>query len=373
MWKRVFVGLLAAALIWPVLTTRAASPLGSAINYLQTNYSGQGAGNRDWAAIGLGENGISTDPSAPDASSLLSLERNALARAAQGATDQNEISQIEAAYQNDQFGSPSLINDDIFGVLAVAGADPNWLAGRQGVFTTIAASQRTDGSFGFSTGGSGDGDITSAAIWALRLATNQPTSTLNDAATFLTYCHNADGGFAVLPGQVSNVATAAWAMIAQNALGQDPSAVRNYLFGQEQNGGFWLQSSAANYLNTAYAVMALSGQKLPFKKPPAVNQPPATNGANQIPGSTRAPAGNQPAAQNKPVTQNSAGPNQKNSGSATATPLIANQPIKPKKKVTRRVVKTTTITTYQTLTCSASASASAGDGYATASASASCN
>lgn len=368
MWKRFLVLFLGLGLIWPILTTRAATPLATAISYLQNNYPAQTAGNQDWAATALGENGASVTPAATDTSSLISTERSVLARAAQGAERSSQVTQIENSFSADQFGSPSLINDDIFGVLAVQSSDPSWLNSRQGVFTTIAASQRADGSFGFSKTGAGDGDITAAAIWALNLAANRPTAALNNAAAFLKNCQNSDGGFGVEPGQTSSVATSAWAMIAQNTLGQDSSGVRNYLFTNEQSGGFWLQGTSANYLNTAYAVMALSGKKLPFVRPAT---PPPAAGGDQTPTRSIQP----PANSTNPATKNAPAATPKSGSAAPASSSSPSAAIaKPaaKKIVRRRVVRTTTVTTYQTITCSASASASAGDGYATASASASC-
>ncbi len=360
MLKRLSLAALAILVIWPILGTRAQTPISEALAYLQNHYSEQGAGSRDWAAIGLGENNISVPVSAPDTSSLLGKERNVLARAAQGENRSSEVDAIKSTYQNNQFGDPYLINDDIFGVLAVASTDQSWLNSNQGVFTTIASSQRSDGSFGFSTNGNGDGDITAAAIWTLSLASSRPSTALTTAAAFLHNCQNTDGGFGVLPGQASSIATSSWAMIAQTTLGEDASAVRNYLFANQQSGGYWLQGSEPNYLNTAYAVMGLSGQKLPFVNRPASGNPPAAG--NQNPNTTAPTA--------KPATS----PKVNSPSPAVQSPTASSQlPAPVAKKPVRRQVIRTTATTQTFITCSASASASAsasGDS-ATASASAS--
>lgn len=366
MFKRFLFILLALSVCWPILTTNAATPLSSAINYLANNYGAKGSSAQDWAAIALGENGVSVNVKDVTDSSLLSSERKVLAKAAQGIERASEIATVKNTFQNNQFGSENLINDDIFGVLAVASTDPAWLASHQGVFTTIAASQRADGSFGFSASGSSDADMTAAAIWALTLAASPPTGAISQAKAFLNSCQNTDGGFGVLPGQTSSIATSSWAMIAQNSLNQDSSAVGNYLVSSQQPGGFWQQGNAANYLNTAYAAMALSGRKLPFVRPSGNNNnPPATN--NQSPNTSTpnaAPSVSGPSTAT-PSGQKTTGTPSQNTTTAPTRPM-------PKKPVRQKVYYYIT-TTETVVTCSASASASASGGSSSASASASCN
>jgi hypothetical protein len=254
----------------PALTSPAAvaqlaadSPLQRATSYLQNNYADQGGANQDWAAIALGANNQHVSVGSLANSTSLSLARHILAKAAQGADRFSELQQLEAAYSDNQFGDRSLINDDIFSALAVKSTDPGWLDNHSEVFTTIAHSQRSDGSFGFSQAGNGDTDLTAAALWLL---TNQSTidrSVVDKASHYLDTSLNSDGGFGFQPNTPSNIASTSWALLAEHSLGKDTGKAERYLLGQQQLDGAWLQASQENFLNSAYATLALSGKTMP--------------------------------------------------------------------------------------------------------------
>ena len=358
--RRLLLSALAISLVIPASLAQADGELSRAASYLQVSFSKQSAANKDWAAIGLGEAGVSVNLTDAPLDNLLATERHTLALAAQGLDRSQSISMIESSFRNDQFGDPTLINDDIFGTLAAANTDQGWLENHSGVFQTILSSQRADGSFGFSRHSDSDADMTAAAIWALELASDKPSAAISQASAFLASAQNNDGGFGVMPGQSSNIATSSWAMIAQVSLGQSSSRVRDYITVQQQSGGYWLEGSSANYLDTAYATMALSGQKLPFiKKAPANSPAPTTNPTRSTSPKPTATA---------PTTTKTAAPTPATKNSPATQPVV-------RKIIRRRIIRRVTITTVTTttVTCSAWASASATGSGSTASASASCH
>lgn len=250
------------------------SNLSTSFQYLRNNYTGQGSSSKDWAAMALGSHNQSIATDSNDSESVLSLSRNALSRAAQGLDRTAQVNKIKDSYRENQLGNPGLINDDIFGVLAIQSTDPGWLKDHQPVFDTILSSQRSDGSFGFSKSSDGDVDITAATIWALVYKQAPPTDSLNKALAYLAGARNSDGGFGFKPNQTSNTASTSWVILAYRAIGESVTQAENYLINNKQSGGYWLFGGEPNYLNTTYAVLALSGNKMPIVANPPTNPTP---------------------------------------------------------------------------------------------------
>jgi len=254
--------------------TSTQNNLASSFEYLRSNYAAQSLSNKDWAAMALGSHGQSVEATSNESDSILSLSRNVLARSAQGLDRTSHITKIKNGYRDNQFGDPTLINDDIFAVLALQSTDPAWLKDRQPVFETIIASQRPNGSFGFSKNGDGDVDMTAAAVWALIYKQTAPTSTIDRASTYLAGAENGDGGLGFKPAQPSNVASSSWALLAYRAAGKNTTRTESYLLNSKQSGGYWLFGGGPSYLNTAYAILALSGKKMPIVANPIPSAPP---------------------------------------------------------------------------------------------------
>lgn len=246
----------------------------SSFEYLRSNYANQSLGNQDWAAMALGSQGQSIETTNNNSESILSLSRNVLARSAQGLDRSPQVNKIKSGYRENQFGDPALINDDIFAVLALQSTEPAWLKDRQSVFETIIASQRPNGSFGFSKNGDGDVDMTAAAVWALVHKQTVPTNSIDRASAYLTSAENGDGGLGFKPAQASNVASSSWTLLAYRAAGKNTTRIESYLLNGKQGGGYWLFGGEPSYLNTAYAILALSGKKMPIVANPAPSAPP---------------------------------------------------------------------------------------------------
>ncbi len=249
--------------------------LQTSINYLRTNFAAQALANRDWGAMALGANGVSVATGTTADPSVLSLARNALGKAAQGQERTSLVDQIKASYAGGQLGESTLISDDIFGVLAIQATDPAWLRTRTDIFQTILSSQRSDGSFGYSESGDGDADMTAAAVWALVYAPTYPTDVIARAFNYLNAARASDGGYGYRPGAAASVATSSWVLLAYRATDTAFPALETYLHNQRQADGSYLQSGQPNYLNTAYAVLALSGQRMPIVPAATPNPTPA--------------------------------------------------------------------------------------------------
>src|ERR1019366_1545241 len=139
-------------------------------SYLQQHFAATSGDTQDWIAIALGANGISSSAGNTNNPSVTDLERMILANSAQSKNTPELATKLEATYNNNHIGDPKLLNADIFGVLALQAADPNWLQIHLSILATIASSQQSDGSFNFATTGEGSVDMTAAALWALHIA-----------------------------------------------------------------------------------------------------------------------------------------------------------------------------------------------------------
>jgi len=143
----------------------------------------------------------------------------------------HDLDEIEESTGNDylQMGDPELLNDDIFGVLALEAAgesvDPDVIE------FLLYWQSPDDGGWGIDIYSDSDVDVTAAAIMAL-IASGASSSepAIEAALEFLADSQNADGGFPELPEGESNAASDAWAIMAIMAADGDP------------NGGDWDQT-----------------------------------------------------------------------------------------------------------------------------------
>lgn len=248
----------------PAVPTQNTLDLGSSFTYLRNNYNQVAPNGQDWIALALGTNGQTSPTNTTSSSETLDLARNILAKASQGTDRQALISKLESNFSNNQFGEANQINNDMFAVLAVQSTDPSWLTSHSGVFQTLAASQRQDGSFGFSTTSDADVDLTAAALWSLKLAPQNENTAVNKAFGYLEKAKHSDGSFGFTVGATSNIPSTSWASIAYTAFGKDDSTTITYLKNARQADGTWFFGGQSDVLSTAYAVMALAQKPLPI-------------------------------------------------------------------------------------------------------------
>lgn len=178
--------------------------------------------------------------------SLLDLERQVLALSASGAPLDapgfDTVQALRATFDGTQLGDCSLLNDDIFGLLALDAAgvpDSDPLV--QAVRSFVLGNQQPQGAFAYGALTAcnpanlvfalafADTDTTAAAIQALLATGSAPTDLpVVRALEFLRTNQNVDGGCGaglldrVLSAATSNADSTGWTLMALRALGEDP-------------------------------------------------------------------------------------------------------------------------------------------------------
>lgn len=258
----------------------------------------------DWAAMALTaaatndsrfsslKTYVTAQASRVDKNSATELERTILALTAIGVTpyniqNRNLVDELKALATGGQIGSPNLLNDDIFAILAfrAAGQDPTTEPFKS-VIEFVKRNQLGSGGFNDRVGAQeADIDISAVAIVALN-----PYTATASAKSFLASSQNQDGGFPSRPGTNSNVASTSWAIWA---LGTSQRA-SDYLLKQQQTSG-----SFGSILTTSYGLHALTGRSLPVAVATAPVQPVTQPASQQQP----APTNQQPTQQPAPTRE----------------------------------------------------------------------
>lgn len=273
-----------------------------------------------WSVMALAASGESVDVDYLknfSGASAISYEAPILALVAAGHDpsafpNENFIAKLKSFYIDNQIGDPNLLNDDIFGILALSSAsENNSSAIIQGAKSKIIAHQKTDGSFPFSVSSeNGDTNTTAAAIMALiEAGLSKNDDPIKNAVSYLKNSQNEDGGFPYDPsspwGRDSDASSNAWVISAINKIGETPSSWQkngkspiDHLSSLEDSSGFFkymLGASEDSFspVTTSYALIALLGKSLPVKKIPASTGPKISyrieGSSNQIcAGDTRA-------------------------------------------------------------------------------------
>lgn len=205
-------------------------------------------------------------------SSATDIERQIMAVRAAGGNPRvwqgrNLVQELRGYLKAGQLGETTIINDDIFGVLA-------WLASDQSVasseveqtVSTVIGNQDSSGAWG-------SVDLTAAAVQGLqeyfqRGGNLEVGSAIERARSYLRSHQDKYGGFG------ENLASTAWGIQAIAVLGEDPAgwtnnegktpwqALERY---QNNNGGFgWRSNEDVSSFMTAYAVPALLGKAWPI-------------------------------------------------------------------------------------------------------------
>ncbi len=202
------------------------------------------------------------------------------------------ISKLQNFFDGNQIGDPSLLNDDIFGILALTSSsisDTTVSKSRQ----FILSHQNSDGGWGYATNVGSDSNTTAMAVAALTKTGSAPSS----AFDYLARTQDSSGGFGFIPGQKADGASTAWVITGFNSSGRTaPASAVTFLETlQTANGSFkWKPTdSSGSGLVTAYAVIALSGKGLPINitsaTPPVVTTPPVENTPTTPPTTTQPP------------------------------------------------------------------------------------
>ncbi|MEX1997578.1 MAG: prenyltransferase/squalene oxidase repeat-containing protein [Candidatus Andersenbacteria bacterium] len=237
-----------------------------------------GANNERASAVTVGSNSLAHALARTSLESALDVERLVLAVRAGGGDPrrfggQNLVTKLKGYYHHNQIGEETLVNDDIFGVLALlAAGEP--VSGNPIAATvqTILTKQTANGSWvGI--------DITAAATQALQAYQRQGgehnvQEALERARHYLQLNQDQYGGFG------ENSASTAWALQAIIALGENPNDWQNttgatpwhaLLRYQSATGGFgWRSHTDVSAFMTAYAAVALLGTPWPVTTLPVI-------------------------------------------------------------------------------------------------------
>ncbi len=235
-----------------------------------------------------------------------------------GGLDYNAL--LATYHNNDQIGDEILLNDDIFGLIAIAAMDdPTLLAMAQDALDYLIANQDVNGGFSYTTDTcaycGADSNDTAAAIIALEAAenlglTNADLTTAKTAAiAYLLSTQQLDGGFGYDNSgfSPSDGSSTSWALMALNTLGAsvatEASAAQDWLLtNQNTDGGFSYGAfgyTDSDVTTTAHAVIALLGtnwlmQPEPLQHPVVAPTTPAPTSAVQSVTVTSPPQVNNP-------------------------------------------------------------------------------
>ncbi|MCL5011007.1 MAG: DUF4430 domain-containing protein [Patescibacteria group bacterium] len=274
--------LLCGVFIWLETDSKAQtdSGLSASVNYLKTQSPDP------WNVMALSGAGETTNnldflkSVSQEQKSSLTYSKYILALAASGKNPadfgpENYITKLKEYFVNNQFGDETLVNDDIWAILALGSVGQANLIQAQKSKEFVLANQNQDGGWGYQTGSDSDTNDTAAAIMALMEAgvgTSSPA--LQKAMTFLQASQNQDGGFGYAALSASDSCSNAWVISAIYKSGENPAGLgwtRNsqnpitslQTFQDASAGGFWWQKPNDNKMCTAFAVLALSGKTYP--------------------------------------------------------------------------------------------------------------
>ncbi len=266
----------------------------AAINYLSSQQGADGKIEGDlvtaWSAIAFAADGQRGDTvkgpggslwaglAAAELSSATDIERQIMAVAATGGNPRdwqgrNLVQELRGYFIGGQVGEVTIINDDIFGVLAwLAAGEPVDSSEVEQTIRTVIANRDDNGAWGSI-------DLTAAAVQGLReyakrggLINVNPV--IEEARSYLRNHQDEYGGWG------KNLASTAWGIQAVVSLGENPAewpnpegktgwqALARY---QNDNGGFgWQANQDVSSFMTAYAVPALLGKSWPITPEQAI-------------------------------------------------------------------------------------------------------
>ncbi len=288
-----YARILALLLLFVPFAPVSASAL-SGVHYLESQQASDGTigdlAITGWAAMAFSMEGTPNSSLARSLEKMQSLlprrpatdiERQILALEALGEDSRtfagiNAVNLLENKISGDQIGDPTLLNDDIFGILALKAAGRS-VSGT--LVTGLVKHQGSDGGWGINPGGASSTDMTALALIALK-GTGTDQGVMNQGLDYLRVRQNSDGGFATMSGG-SSLGSTAWVDWMITSLGYRESdwqkggkTAAEYIASQQSSNGSWQNSP----LLTSYSIMALSRRSFPF-----VRSTPLTPQATPLP------------------------------------------------------------------------------------------
>jgi len=191
------------------------------------------------------------------------------------------LERILSFFDGNQMGNPTIIYDDLFGILALKACGMNSTNDVVQTLRFYVLDKQQN------NGGWGDVDSTAITVMAL-IAIDEPAEStpIQDALSYLETQQTDQGSF--YSWGSANTASTAWALGALVAAGEDPtrgtwvknghSPVDFLILLQQQDGSFnWSQTSHQSpEWMTAYVIQALVGQPYPVKCWDSGSEPPGS-------------------------------------------------------------------------------------------------
>ena len=185
----------------------------------------------------------------------------------------NYISALQNQVTGGQIGDTTLLNDDIFGLLALVATGPLFDKNTKAIERDfLLAHQNSDGGFSWAVGGASDSNDTAAAIQALEAVRDNKLSSakvglaLIKARRYLLNTQNNDGGFGYDAASDSDGSSTAWAVMALNSMGLTNNSktknAKNYLVANQMpDGGYpWQTAFGSDTYTSSHALAALNGK-----------------------------------------------------------------------------------------------------------------
>lgn len=345
------------------------------VQYLDNNQSTDGSiaglgGESDWSAVAVKATGqdvadlangntslsdfLETDVP-PSGAPATAIERKIIAISAAdgnssnfGGTDYTSI--LASQHVNNQIGDPTLLNDDIFGVIAIdASGKISLKPAAQDALNYFTSHQNADGGFSYTTDSclycGSDSNDTAAAIIAIYagddlglMQTNQDAK--GKALIYLLSTQQADGGFGYDIYSPSDGSSTAWSLMALDTIGQSVATqaalARDWLLkNQNSDGGFSFGAygfNTSDTFTTAHAITALLGSTWLLNPDPMSLQAPAVVGTTN---QTTNLSSTQSSSQSPVVVQttSSSGPTQTDGTKAESTAVKRTLPEVGKKAI----------------------------------------
>ncbi len=293
MFKKI-IGVLAGGVVVAVLAIPSLSrgDINKSVAYLESKSLSA------WSVMALvsaGKNPSTDSLKSISATQAIDLEAPILALTAAGKdprsfSTENLVTKLKNYYDGTQLGSASILNDDIFGLLALkSSGESDSDTTVSGTKALILSKQNSDGGWSYAIGGASDTNTTAAGIMALISAgQNKESAPITNGLNYLKSAQNIDGGFPYDPksawGTDSDASSDAWVIMALRSVGIDPatitkdgkSALTHLATLSTEEGYYRYQAGSSedsfSPTTTSYAVIALSGKYLPvgtIAPPPA--------------------------------------------------------------------------------------------------------
>lgn len=265
--------IIALVLTFSFNPTISSADMSATVDYLknqnQNNWTVQ-------ALVAANESNLDISFVGANTSDLMTASKNLLTLSAVNYQNQNDMvilaDTIKSFYNDGQFGSADLLNDDFWGLMALASIGDNTY--NNSVRDFILTNQNDDGGWSWSPDQVSDTNDTAAAIMALwETDINYQSIEISNALDYLKSAQNDDGGFAYEVEGESDGASTAWVIAALNKVGVDQASWQkndnsptDFLASLEQADGsyLWLPNDAqGSTMVTAYASVALNNKSYP--------------------------------------------------------------------------------------------------------------